>query len=71
MELKNIAKTRDLISHYNDGGMDYIRAYLFSPDIEVVEGTWPHKIKNLLSSNFIWSTEEEIKAAIFNINLIK
>ena len=67
--MKEVAKTKKILSLYIKGGMRSVAKYLSNPELEFKEGTWVLKAKNLLDANCWRSLEQEINLIIYKFNL--
>ncbi len=67
--MKEIAKTKNLLSLYLKGGMKLVVEYLSNPDLEFKEETWVFKAKKLLDSKCPKSLEQEIILILYKNNL--
>lgn len=67
--MKEIAKTRGVLSAYTKGGMKSVAKYLSNSELEFQEGTWVFKAKNLLENKCCLSLEQEINLILYKFNL--
>jgi len=66
--MKEIAKTKKVLSSYLRGGMKSVARYLSDPELEFKESTWAFKAKNLLEQNCWRSLEAEINLILYKNN---
>jgi hypothetical protein len=67
--MKEIAKTKKLLSLYLKGGMRLVAEYLSDSDLEFKEETWVFKAKKLLDSKCLKSLEQEIILILYKNDL--
>lgn len=67
--MKEIAKTRGVLSAYVKGGMKSVAKYLSNPKLEFQKGTWVFKAKYLLENKCSLSLEQEINLILYKFAL--
>jgi hypothetical protein len=67
--MKEIARTKKVLSSYSKGGMKLVIEYLSNPDLEFKEETWVYKVKKLLDAKCIKSLEQEIMLVLYKFKL--
>jgi hypothetical protein len=67
--MREIAKTRMVLSAYVKGGMKSVAKYLSNSELEFQEGTWVFKAKNLLENKCPLSLEQEINLMLYKFIL--
>jgi hypothetical protein len=67
--MKEISKTKKVLSAYLNGGMKSVAEYLSNSNLYFDEETWVYKAKKLLDSKCDKSLEQEIMLILYKFNL--